>query len=360
MDRHKEDTQVFRRKLTRRAFLRNASAGIAGAALLGVVGCGAGEGGGNGEGGGGGNGGAEHSFRYGATQPPEYSSTREALAFADLVNERSDGRIEIEVFPSGQLGTGSELIEGAQSGSIAFTKASAAALSGFAQAYGVFDLPYLFNNTDHFLRYLETEDAQRLLGLLEPAGVIGLAHHDSGARSFYTGKLVEKPEDLAGLKIRIQESQVASDFMEALGASATALSFSEVYSALQTGVIDGAENNWPSYLSTSHYEVAPYYVTDQHTRVPLVTLVNQQTMNDLSEEDQEIIRKAAEDAATEEQSKWEADVEEARNEIEGNDNVTVTVVEDLTPWQEAVEPVIEKYRDQYSETLEAIDEAAAQ
>ena len=347
---------VGRSSLSRRDFLKLGGAGLAGAALLGVAGCGGGSGGGGQGGGTGGGGGEEFSFRLAETHPEGYPTTRADERFAELVRERSDGRINIEVFPNSQLGEEKGVLEQVQLGSIAFTRTSSSPLAEFVDAMGVYSLPYIFDSEEHLWSFLNGENGQAQLEALENGQMKGLAYYGSGARSFYTREReVQSPEDMQGLKIRVQQSQINVDLMDTLGASATPMNFGEVYNALQTGVIDGAENNWPSYDSTNHYEVAPNYTLDKHTRVPEVLLASQQAWDSLSEEDQEIVQQAANDSVSFQREAWDERVQEAQDKIRSAGNNIIEV--DTAPWQEAVQPMLENYRDQFGDVLDQIQDA---
>ena len=340
------------RTISRRQFLRVGGAGLAGAALLGVAGCG----GGGGEGGGTG-GGQSYNFRLAETHPEDYPTTRADKRFAELVGERSNGRINIEVFPGSQLGEEASAIEQVQTGSLELTRVSTSPMAEFASSLEVFSLPYIFDSSEHMWAFLQSDNGQALLDQLSDSGFKGLAYYDSGARSFYTAdREVATPEDLQGLKIRVQQSDVNSALMDAFGASATPMDFGEVYSALQNGVVGGAENNWPSYLSTSHYEVAPNYTLDEHTRVPEVLVMNQDTWDQLSEEDQQIVQEAATESVEYQREQWDQTVQEAKDELE-SEGVNVIPVEDKEPWREAARPVIESRRDEFGDVLDQIEAA---
>ena len=231
--------------------------------------------------------GPEFVFRLAETHVQDYPTTQGDYYFAELVNERTDGRIQIEVFHSSQLGEERDVIEQVQFGAIDFTRVSISPLAAFSPNLNALQMPYLYRDADHMWQVLKGEIGDEFLASLEPAGFVGLAWYDSGSRSFYNSvREITSVEDLEGLKIRVQQSELMVGLVEALGAVATPMPFGEVYSALQTGVIDGAENNWPSYYSTSHYEVAQYYTLDQHTRVPEILIASEMTMYKLSEEDQ--------------------------------------------------------------------------
>ena len=204
----------------------------------------------------------EITLRAADNQPEDYPTVVGLRAMADYLSENSDGRIQMEVFAGGQLGDERSTIEQTQLGVIDIVRTSTSPVGEFYAPMGVYSLPYIFRSEDHFVNVLQGEVGEELLAGLEEADLIGLAYYDSGSRNFYTTDTpIRSVEDLQGLRIRTQQSQVVLDMMELLGAEPVPMAFGEVYSSLQTGVIDGAENNFPSYgpFGVRHYEVAPYY-----------------------------------------------------------------------------------------------------
>ena len=235
-------------------------------------------------------------MRLGETHPQDYPTTKGVYEFAKLVKERSNGRIIVEVYHSKQLGEERAVIEQVQLGAIDMTRVSVSAASAYVRDLDALQLPYLYRNSDHMWKVLDGAIGAEILKKLEPSNFVGVGWFEAGSRNFYTKKQVKTVGDLKGLKIRVQQAPLMVGMIEALGAVATPLPFGEVYSALQTGVIDGAENNWPSYLSTSHYEVAKYFIVDEHTRVPEITLGSKKVFDKLSKEDRALIFKAHKDA----------------------------------------------------------------
>ncbi|WP_051217874.1 TRAP transporter substrate-binding protein [Nocardioides insulae] len=304
----------------------------------------------------GGSGGAELKFRLAETHPEDYPTTLGDKKFADLVREASDGRIDIQVFAGGQLGEESDVIEQVQMGSIEMTRVSSAPMTEFSSGMGLFGLPYIFDDADHMWRFLDDDSGQQLLGSMEDAGFKGLCYFDPGARSFYTReKAILTPADVKGQKFRVQESEVIIDFIKALGGSPTPMDYGEVYSSLQSGLIDGAENNEPSYYSATHYEVAPNFTRDEHMRVAEILVMNQDSWNGLSDEDKDIIQQAATDAIPFQREKWDAQVESDMAKLK-EAGVKITEVDDITPWREAAQPVLDKYGEEFAEYLDKIDE----
>jgi tripartite ATP-independent transporter DctP family solute receptor len=298
--------------------------------------------------------GPKYTFRLAETHPADYPTTKGDMKFAELVNERSNGRITIDVFPSAQLGEEKSVIEQVQLGAIEFTRVSTGPMAEFNKDFGVFSLPYIFDNDDHVWRYLTSDSATGLLDSLESSSLKGLTYYSSGSRSFYSSDPLTSLADLKGKKIRVIQNKLNIEIMDALGANATPMAYGEVYSSLQTGVIDAAENNYPSYYSSKHFEVAPHYLLDAHQRVPEVLLVSKQVWDKLSAEDQAIIKQAALDSTGYQREEW-AKYEKESEEAVRAGGATITEVTDLQPWKDAVKPVIDNYRDEFKPILDAID-----
>ncbi|NWF92101.1 MAG: TRAP transporter substrate-binding protein [Syntrophaceae bacterium] len=235
-------------------------------------------------------------MRVGETHAQDYPTTKGLYEFARLVKERSNGRIVIEIYHSKQLGEERAVIEQVQLGAVEMTRVSVSAASAYVRDLDALQLPYLYRNSDHMWKVLNGPIGAEILKKLEASNFIGTGWFEAGSRNFYTKRQVKTVSDLKGMKIRVQQAPLMVGMIEALGAVAAPLPFGEVYSALKTGVIDGAENNWPSYLSTSHYEVAKYFIVDEHTRVPEITLGSKKVFDKLSKEDRALIIKAHQDA----------------------------------------------------------------
>lgn len=233
-------------------------------------------------------------LRLAEVHPVGYPTTAGDEEFARLVSEYTNGRIKVVVYPQGQLGDEKSAIEQVQFGGIDFTRVSMSPVSSFQPLLNSLQMPYLYRDAAHMWKVLNGEIGEFFLDSMTEKGFVGLVYYDSGARSFYnTKKPIYTVADLKGMKFRVQESTLMMGLVQALGAVPTPMAYGEVYSALQTGVIDGAENNWPSYDSASHYEVAKYFSIDEHTRVPEMVIASKITMDKLSAEDQALIKKAA-------------------------------------------------------------------
>ncbi len=248
---------------------------------------------------------AETTLRLGHGLDTQHPVHHAMVAFAEEVAEASGGRIEVVIYPSEQLGSEREMLELLQIGSLDLTKTSASVLESFAPAFRVFNLPYLFDDREHLFDVLDGDVGRSLL--LEPRSqrLRGLCYYDAGSRSFYTRERpVLEPSDLEGLKIRVQESASAIRMVRTLGGSPTPIAWGELYSSLQQGVVDGAENNPPSFHLSRHYEVCRHYVLDEHTAVPDVLLIATTTWERLTEGDRALIERAANASAILQRRLW--------------------------------------------------------
>lgn len=259
--------------------------------------------------------------------------------------ELSSGTMQLDIYPSEQLGSEREAVELLQIGSLGMTKVSAAVMEGFAPLYKVFSVPYLFRDREHHFRVLEGPVGEELLLSSERFWLRGLAYYDAGSRSFYTkDRPVHEPSDLAGLKIRTMESPSAIAMVNQLGGSATPISFGELYSALQQGVVDGAENNPPSFHLSHHYEVCKYYTIDEHTTIPDVLLVGTKMWERLTPEQRQWLTQAAKESAAYQKTLWE-DASNAALEAVQEAGVEV-IYPDKSAFSEQVKPLYEAYRDE--------------
>lgn len=301
----------------------------------------------------------EYVFTYAENQSEDYPTTQGAYKFAELVREKTGGRIEILVQADGILGDEKSIIEQLQFGGIDFARVSLSPLAEFVPKLNVLQMPYLYTGPDHMWNVLEGEIGDDFLNSFEGSDLTALAWYDAGARNFYSsGGSIETLEDMKGLKIRVQESELMTEMIKALGGNPVPMAYGEVYSALETGLIDGAENNWPSYESARHYEVAGYYTIDEHTRVPELQLASRAVWEKLSDGDQAVIRECALESARYERSLW------AEQEKKSEDAVRAAgcVITELSPeekirFQEAVTPVYEKFCSEYMDIIEAVTAA---
>ncbi|MBM4324883.1 MAG: TRAP transporter substrate-binding protein [Deltaproteobacteria bacterium] len=286
---------------------------------------------------------AQKVLRLAETHPQDYPTTKGDYEFARLVKERSNGRIVVEVYHSKQLGEERAVIEQVQLGAIDMTRVSISAVSSFVRDLDAFQLPYLYRDAAHMWKVLDGPIGQEILKKHEAYNFVGVGWFESGSRNFYTKKQVKTVGDLKGMKIRVQQAPLMVGMVEALGAVATPLPFGEVYSALQTGVVDGAENNWPSYLTTSHFEVAKYFIVDEHTRVPEITVASKKVFDKLPKEDVALILKAMKDAQPYQFKLW-VDFEKVAEKAVKDKGSTVTIVSpaEKQKFMDAMKPLYDK------------------
>lgn len=300
--------------------------------------------------------GPEYVLTYAESHPESYPTTQGGLYFASLVEERSEGRICIEMRAGGKLGDEESLWEQLKLGGIDFARVSLSPLAEDIPELDVLFLPYLYRDGEHMWEVLDGPLGDGFLERFKEAGAVGLSWYDGGARNFYNRlRPVSSPEDMAGLKIRIQESDMMESLIYALGAQPVREPFSQVYSDLETGKIDGAENNWASYESSGHYRVAGYYTVDGHSRVPEVQLASGSTWEKLSKEDQELILQCARESALYQRQLWQGYQQAAREKvIRAGCRVTELTEEESRAFKEAVAPVYERYGAAYEEFVQAI------
>jgi tripartite ATP-independent transporter DctP family solute receptor len=260
----------------------------------------------------------------------------------ERLQEISGNRMSIDIYPSEQLGSERQCLELLQIGSLAMTKVSAAVMENFAPNTQVLSLPYIFRSREHAYQVLDGEIGRRLLIGGEKYWLRGLTYFDAGMRSFYTkDRPIREPEDLKGLKIRVQESKTAINMVRALGGAPTPISYGELYTALQQGVVDGAENNPPSFYTSRHYEVCKYYSLNEHTAVPDILVIGTVAWNNLSAQEQAWVQQAADEAKVKQRVLW------AESEAEALAAVAAAGVEviypDKTKFAQKTEVVLEEY-----------------
>lgn len=297
----------------------------------------------------------EFIFRYAENQGEDYPTTLGAYKFAELVSERTNGRIKIVVYHSAELGSEIECIQQLQFGGLDFARLSLSQLAEVDSSMSALQLPYLYRNDEHMWKVLDGEIGDAFLGALEGDNLIGLSWYNAGARSFYTTEPVRSFADLKDLTIRVQESSMMADMVSLLGATPTPIVYSEVYSSLRLGEVDGAENNFPSYESMSHYKVAKYYYLDEHTRVPEMQVMSKITMEKLSDEDIAIIMECAKESALFEREEWIKRQEKSQQICEESGvEIVVPTAAELQTMQELCQPLYEKYAGDSMDIVDAI------
>jgi len=258
------------------------------------------------------------------------------------VRELSGGKLNIKIYPNGVLGSEKENLELLQLGSLDLTKVSAAAMESFVVEYQVFGLPYLFRDKEHYFTVLDGPIGDSVLTKGENYWLRGLCFYDAGARSFYTSTPIRSPDDLKGKKIRVMQSITAVEMMRAMGGSATPIAWGELYTALQGGVVDGAENNPPSFYLSRHYEVCKYYLLNEHTMIPDVLIASTHAWDKLTEQEREWLQQAVDESVQVQRKEWKKSEEEALAAVKA---AGVEIIRpDKTPFMQSVQDVYQLYR----------------
>ncbi|MFZ1882772.1 MAG: TRAP transporter substrate-binding protein [Rhodoplanes sp.] len=268
---------------------------------------------------------AAREFRVADTQSADYPTVEAVVFMGHLIEKRTNGRHSIRVFHSRQLGEEKETIEQTRVGAIDLNRTNIAPLGSFVPLANVLALPFLFRSPEHLRAVLDGPIGEEILASFEAHGFIGLTFYDSGARSIYTrDRPIRTIEDLKGLRIRVQQSDLMVEMVRALGAVPVALPYGQVQTGLTTGIIDGAENNWPSYVTTNHYKTARYYTVTEHTMSPEVLVMSKRAWDTLSDEDKAIFREAARESNRFMRLRWDALEEESRRRALAEGNVIIT------------------------------------
>ncbi|MBV6656534.1 MAG: TRAP transporter substrate-binding protein [Devosiaceae bacterium] len=286
---------------------------------------------------------AAQQFRAADTHSDGYPTVEAVEYMGELLSSWTNGRMGIQMFPGRQLGEERDTIEQTIAGVIDINRVNLAPLNGIVPETAIPALPFIFRSTEHMRTVMDGEIGQEIMAAMEEHGLVGLAYYDSGARSFYNSvRPITSPADMEGMRIRVQNSDLFVATMEALGANATPMEFGQVYEALANGVIDGAENNWPSYESTRHFEVANHYTLNQHSLSPEVLVMSKSTWDGLSAADQALVLKAAALSVPHMRDLWDARVAASREVVEANGNEIISDV-DKQPFIDAMAPVYERF-----------------
>ncbi|MFV0362200.1 MAG: TRAP transporter substrate-binding protein [Suipraeoptans sp.] len=292
---------------------------------------------------------------YAENQTADYPTTLGGYKFAELVEERSEGRIKVLVKPEAELGSETEVIKQMQFGGIDFARVSLAQLYAYLPALSVLQMPYLYKDSEHMWKVLDGEIGDEFLSGFDSAGLVGLSWYDAGARNFYSTKPITSLEDIEGMRIRVQDSQLMKDVIEALGAVTVTVDYADVYSALQLGDVEGAENNWSSYVAMEHYEVAKYFTEDQHIRLPEVQVISSTTWDKLSEEDREMIIECAKESAIYERKLWVEQAEESKAIALDKGVILIELDEkEKEKFYQATQVVYEEYCEEYMDIINKI------
>lgn len=268
--------------------------------------------------------------------------------FAEKVEERTNVRIQVKIFPNGQLGSENENMEQLMAGVISMTKVSAPGLATYNEAYHTFGLPYVFDDTQDFYHVMDSDQMQDFFLSTGEDGFVTLTYYTSGARSFYTkDKAIRTPADLKGLKIRVQDMKSQTDMMKALGGIPVAMAYGDVYTSLQTGIIDGTENNETALTTGKHGEICKVYSTDQHAMIPDVMVMSAKVWRGISPEDQQIILEAAHESTESHKIAWDSAIDEAIEEAKAQMNVTFVDDVDKEAFREATSGMVDEYCQEY-------------
>ncbi|MGR5142205.1 TRAP transporter substrate-binding protein [Photobacterium sp. DNB23_23_1] len=300
---------------------------------------------------------AATTLKLSHNHPRDHAVHQAMDAMAKEVRALTDGEVRIRIYPDAQLGTQRESMELMQNGALEMVKTNAAELEAFAPAYAAFNLPYLFRDKSHYYNVKEGEVGEEILASSRDSGFVGVTYYDAGARSFYTSKPINTPEDLKGMKIRVQPSPSAIAMVNALGGSPTPLAYGELYTALQQGVVDAAENNIPSFSLSRHGEVSKYFSLDEHTMVPDVLVISTKAYDGLSEEHREALKTASMNSMELMKKLWaESEAEERANA----EKLGVTFVQpNKTAFVEAVQPMYDALETSDPELNEIVERIQA-
>jgi len=279
---------------------------------------------------------AAREFRVADTQPADYPTVKALEVMGRLITERTGGRHTLRIFHSRQLGEEKETIEQTRIGAIDINRTNVAPLSSFIPEANILSLPFLFRSVDHLHRVLDGPIGEDILGRFDQYGLVGLAFYDSGARSIYnSARPIRSLEDLRGLRIRVQQSDMMVEMVRALGAEPVAMPYGQVQIGLTTGLIHGAENNWPSYVTTDHYRAARYITLTEHTMSPEVLVMSKRAWDALSVEDRALFREAARESARAMREQWVRLEVESQRRAEAA-GVIITRLVDRGPFERAV------------------------
>lgn len=299
--------------------------------------------------------GVEVVLKLAEIHPDGFPTTLGDLKFAELVEERTGGKIKIDVYNNGQMGTEKDTVDMLQAGTLDFVRVGTNLVSGINSDMNALTLPYLYNNKEHLFKVLDGPIGDEFLLKLQDAGIIGLCWFDPGARNFYNSKKeIRTPADMTGLRIRVQDTKLMIDLVTLLGAVPSPMALNEVYGSIQNDIIDGAENNFPSYMSQAHNEVAPYITVDEHTIAPEFILVNKAVFEGLTESEQAIIKQAAVDAAIFQRQEWERQEGDYIKQAQSTGSTVTTLTnEELQLFRDAIAPIYNDYT-QFAGIIEQI------
>jgi len=277
------------------------------------------------------------------SQPQNYPTTQGLFAIDRLLNERTNGEMRVRVYPGGQLGAEKDTLEIAVFGGLDLTRVNLGPITSVVPITSVLALPFLFASIEHARATFDGETGRRILDAMMPYGLRGMCFYDSGARSFYnTQRAIHTPDDMAGLKIRVTNSDIYVAMVKALGANPTPIPFGEVYQALVQGVVDGAENNFPSYEGTRHFETAEHYSLTRHVMAPELLVASLRSWEKLTVEEQDYLQAAATESVPIMRELWDAQVEKSRQRVLDR-GVNIVENVDQSAFAERMSPVWDRF-----------------
>ena len=290
---------------------------------------------------------------------PGYPNTVALEHFAAAVSEKTNGELTLKVYNNGVLGDQPDAIEQTRNGALDFANFNLGPMGPIVPMTNVVSLPFLFSSEEQMHHVMDGQIGRDFSDAMEKKGLVALSYFDSGSRSMFNNvRPITKPDDVKGMKVRVMNNQLYVDMMAALGGNATPLPMGEVYQSLKTGVVDGAENNYPTYEEYKLNEVAKFYSTTKHLIIPECLCVSKASWDKLSPETQDIVRKAAVDAAVEQRKLWADASEKAKMDVEAQ-GAKVNEITDLSPFQNAMGPVYDKFYTDFPDLKAVVEEIRA-
>lgn len=296
-------------------------------------------------------------FKAADVHPLGYPTVEAIVRMGKKLEQATNGRISIQMYPSMQLGGEKEMIEQAQVGALQIARISVGPVGTVVDELNVFNLPFVFRDTEHMEKVIDGEIGQEMLDKISnnpQTKLIALGWMDAGSRNVYNSKHpVKSLDDLKGLKIRMMGNPIFVDTMNALGGNGIAMGFDQLYNAMQTGVVDGAENNPPTYVTGNHFQVAKYFSMTEHLIIPEIFVFSRKTWETLSKDDQALIKKFSREAQMEQRLLWNKMEDESLAKMKAM-GVEVVTFKDKKPFQDAVKPVWDKYGAKYADLVKRI------
>lgn len=288
-----------------------------------------------------------------------YPTTLADEKFAELVKKETNGRIIIEVHADGKLGSESDVIEAMQAGTIDFARVSVSPMAAYYPKLNTLSLPYIFNDSNHMWTVLNSTLGQEMLDGISNADLVGLAWYDGGARNFFANRKIEKFEDFKGLRVRMQKNDLMFGLAKALGCEPYDMAMGDINTSIEQGILDGAENNIPTYESYKHCKFAPYYILDSHSRIPEILAGSKKTFDKLSADDQKILKKYAKETQEYEISEWSKREVEAKKSIEKQGAIIITLDDSVKAQiNTACEPLYKQFGADYQDVIKEIKSMA--